>query len=107
MELDQIFNTNIYKYLWCIITEDEVETEDVNEVFLDTKTDNNDTYDEDYQPETASMAHYANMVTLALRRKVMECDDICNTADCLTLSDNQVTTMVSAVFKAEGDDLNI
>ena len=54
---------------------------------------------------------YARMVTLALPRKVSECDDICNTADCLALSDNQVTTMVttmvSAVFKAEGDDVNI
>ena len=88
-----MFNTNIYKYLWCIITEDEVETEDLNEIFLDTKTDNDNTYDADYQPETTSMARYANVVTLALPRKVMECDDICNTADCLALSDNQVTTM--------------
>ena len=78
---------------------------------MDTKSDNDDTYDADYQLETTSMAYYANMVTLALPRKVSECDDICNTADCLALLDNQVTamvtTMVSAAFKAGGDDLNI
>ena len=83
----------------------------MNEIFLDTKSDNDDTYDADYQPETTSIACDANMVTLAFPRKVSECDDICKTADCLALSDNQVTamvtTMVSAVFKAEGDDLNI
>ena len=79
-------------------------------IWIYTKTDNDNTYDADYQPETTSMACYANVVTLALPRKVSECDDICNTADCLALSHNQVTamvtTMVSAVFKAEGDDLN-
>ena len=96
------------------MTEDEVETEYVNEIFQDTKSDNEDTYDADYQletTETTSMARYAKMVTLALPRKVSECDDICNTiANCLALSDNQVTamvtTMMSAVFKAEGDHLN-
>ena len=114
MKLDQISNTNIYKYLCCIIIEDEVETEDMNEIFLDTKNDNDDTYDADYLLETTSIACSANMVslvTLAFPRKVSECEDICNTADCLALSDNQVTVvvtaMVSAVFKAEGDDLNI
>ena len=83
----------------------------MNEIFLDTKSDNDDTYDADYKAETTSMACYANMVTLAIPRKVLQCDDICNTADCLVLSDNQVTAMVtamvSAAFKAEGDDLNI
>ena len=104
LELDKILNANIYKYLWCIITADEVETEDMNEIFLVT-------YVADYQPETTRMARYANIVTLALPRKVSECYDICNTADCLALSYNQVsamvTAMVSAAFKAEGDDLNI
>ena len=83
----------------------------MNEIFLDTKSDNDDTYDADYQPETTSMARYANVVTLALPRKVLECDDICNTADFLALSNHQVTAMVTAMvsaeFKAEGDDLNI
>ena len=78
---------------------------------MDTKSDNDDTYDADYQPETTSMARYENIATLAFPIKVSECDDICNTADCLPLSENQgsaiVTAMVSAGFKAEGDDLNI
>ena len=82
----------------------------MNEIFLDTKTDNEDTYDAEYHLETTSMARSANMVTLASPRKVSEWGDICKTADCLALSDNQVTamvtTMVSAVFKADGDDLN-
>ena len=94
LELDQIFNTNVYKYLWCITTEDEVETEDMNEIFLDT-------YVADYQPETIRMARSANIVTLALLRKVSECDDICNTADCLNLSYNQVLAMVTAMVSAE------
>ena len=72
---------------------------------------NDYTFDADFQPGTTSMAHYADLVTLAFPRKVSECNDICNTADCLALLDNQVTamatTMVSAVLKAEGDDLNI
>ena len=81
----------------------------MSEILPDTESedaDDDDTFDADYQPESSSTAQYANMVNLAFPRKVMECDEICNTADRLALTDNQVTAMVPAVLKAGGADLN-
>ncbi|KAG0723598.1 hypothetical protein GWK47_042397 [Chionoecetes opilio] len=41
-----------------------------------------------------------------MTKRVMECLDICSTADRLGLSDNQVTALVSATLKAGGADLD-
>lgn len=45
-------------------------------------------------------------ITLHFPRSVMTSEEICSTADRLSLSDNQTTAMVSAVLKAGGADLD-
>ncbi|KAG0719363.1 hypothetical protein GWK47_007297 [Chionoecetes opilio] len=58
----------------------------------------------DYQQPRPGCSHHQDTVTLTFPRGVMECVDICSTADRLGLSDNQVTALVSATLKAGGAD---
>ncbi|KAG0714022.1 hypothetical protein GWK47_014951 [Chionoecetes opilio] len=60
----------------------------------------------DYQQPRPGCSHHQDTVTLTFPRRVMECVDICSTADRLGLSDNQVTALVSATLKAGGADLD-
>ncbi|KAG0725795.1 hypothetical protein GWK47_037899 [Chionoecetes opilio] len=62
--------------------------------------------DMDYQQPRPGCSHHQDTVTLTFPRRVMECVDICSTADRLGLSDNQVTALVSATLKAGGADLD-
>lgn len=71
----------------------------------DSEGTTEDNQDMDYQPVAGCSQHQA-AVTLTFPRKIMECLEICNAADRLALSDNQVTTMVSATLKAGGADLD-
>ena len=62
--------------------------------------------DMDYQLHRSGCLHHQDTVTLTFPKIVMECSDICSTADQLGLSDNQVTAVVSATPKAGGADLD-
>ncbi|KAG0706298.1 hypothetical protein GWK47_024335 [Chionoecetes opilio] len=62
--------------------------------------------DMDYQQPLPGCSHHQDTVTLTFPRRVMECVDICSTANRPGLSDNQVTALVSATLKAGGADLD-
>lgn len=62
--------------------------------------------DMDYQQPRPGCSHRHDTVTFTFSRRVMECVDICSTADRLELSNNQVTAVVSVTLKAIGADLD-
>ena len=62
--------------------------------------------DVDYQQPHPGCSYHQDTVTLTFPKRIMECVDICSTADRLGLSNNQVTAEVSATLKAGGADLD-
>ncbi|XP_076061448.1 uncharacterized protein LOC143037211 [Oratosquilla oratoria] len=60
----------------------------------------------DYQQPRHRCSYHEDTVTMTFPRRVVECDAICNTADRLGLSDNQVTALVYAILKTGGANLD-
>ena len=60
----------------------------------------------EYTETTPSCSSKPSTITLHFPHSVMNSEEICSTADRLSLSDNQTTAMVSAVLKAGGADLD-
>ena len=60
----------------------------------------------EYTEPTPGCSSKPSTITLHFPWSVMTSEEICSTADRLSLSDNQTTAMVSAVLKAGGADLD-
>lgn len=60
----------------------------------------------EYIDTTASCSSKPSTITLHFPHSVMTSEEICSTADRLSLSDNQTTAMVSAVLEARCADLD-
>ena len=60
----------------------------------------------EYTETTPGCSSKPSTITLHFPQSVMTSEEICSTADRLSLSDNQTTAMVSAVLKAGGAELD-
>ncbi len=87
------FYTLTTLYYFAVAAEQEaiIQVDDI--IWGDSSDSNANTEDMDYQqprPGTPGCSYHEDAVTLTFPRRVMKCDAICNTADRLGLSDNQV-----------------